>query len=81
MKKQESAAAAAEAARKRSLFDRIVPRAVRDVISELKKVTWPTREETTRLTLAVVVVAVTIGLALGAVDMGFDWLVENTLLR
>jgi preprotein translocase subunit SecE len=58
-----------------------VPRAVRDVISELRKVTWPTREETTRLTIAVLVVSITIGLALGAVDFAFNWLVDNTILR
>ncbi len=48
---------------------------------ELRKVSWPTREETTRLTFAVVVVAVAIGLALGGVDLGLNWLVDNTLLR
>ena len=49
-----------------------------DIVSELKKVTWPTREETTRLTVAVVIVAVAIGLLLGGVDIGFNWLVDNT---
>jgi preprotein translocase subunit SecE len=44
-------------------------------------VTWPTREETTRLTLAVVVVALSIGLVLGGVDIGFNWVVDHTLLR
>jgi len=49
--------------------------------SELKKVTWPTREETVRLTAVVLVVSITIGLLLGGVDLGFNWLVDNTLLR
>lgn len=74
-------ATAAEAARKRSLYDRFVPRYVRDIISELKKVTWPTREETTRLTVVVVVVSVAIGLGLGGVDLGFNWIVDHTLLK
>jgi preprotein translocase subunit SecE len=52
-----------------------------EIGSELRKVTWPTREETTRLGIAVIVVSVTIGLALGGVDLGFNWLVDNTLLR
>jgi preprotein translocase subunit SecE len=52
-----------------------------DIVSELKKVTWPTREETTRLTAAVVVVSIAIGLALGGVDIGFNWIVDHTLLR
>ena len=50
VKKQESAAAA-EALKHRSAFDRYVPKFFRDIISELRKVTWPTREETTRLTV------------------------------
>jgi preprotein translocase subunit SecE len=75
--------AAAEAAQKQhlSFYDRWVPRYVREIISELKKVTWPTREDTTRLTIAVIVVSVAIGLSLGTIDIGFNWFVDNTLLR
>jgi preprotein translocase subunit SecE len=80
VKKQESAATA-EALKHRSAYDRFVPKFFRDIISELRKVTWPTREETTRLTVAVVVVAVTIGLVLGGIDIGFNWVVDHTLLR
>ncbi|MHB8375875.1 MAG: preprotein translocase subunit SecE [Dehalococcoidia bacterium] len=79
--RKPASAAAAEAAKRRSLFDRLVPRAVRDIISELKKVSWPTREETMRLTVVVVVVAVAIGMSLGVVDIGFNYLVDHTLLR
>ena len=79
-KKQESAATA-EALKHRSAYDRFMPKFFRDIISELRKVTWPTREETTRLTVAVVVVAVTIGLVLGGIDIGFNWVVDHTLLR
>lgn len=49
-----------------------------EVISELKKVTWPSRQETMRLTALVIAVSVSIGIALGIVDMVFtrlfDWL-------
>ena len=79
--KKQQTAAQAEAARKRGFFDRLVPGYVRDIINELKKVSWPTREETTRLTIAVIFVAATIGAMLGGVDYGFNWLVENTILR
>lgn len=79
-KKPESAAAV-EAMKHRSVYDRFMPKFFRDIISELKKVTWPTREETTRLTLAVVVVSVAIGLVLGGVDISFNWFVDHTLLR
>jgi len=73
-------AAAAEAARPGHFYDPVA-RFFRDILTELKKVTWPTREETTRLTIAVVVVSVTIGMTLGGVDIGFNWIVDHTLLR
>jgi preprotein translocase subunit SecE len=78
VRKETQAAATGESSRKRSLR---APRWATDIISELRKVSWPTREETTRLTFAVVVVSVSIGLALGGVDLGFNWLIEKTLLR
>jgi len=48
----------------------------REVIGELKKVVWPTREETRRLTIMVIIVAVVVGLFLGAIDLGFTHLVN-----
>ena len=80
-KQKVSPEKAAEAAKHMSLYDKRVPKWIRDIISELKKVTWPTREETTRLTVAVVVVSVVIGMALGGVDIGFNYVVDHTLLR
>ena len=41
---------------------------IRDIISELRKVTWPTREETRNLTLVVIGITAVIGSALGALD-------------
>ena len=79
--KKQVTAAAAEAAKRRSLYDRYMPRFVQDIINELKKVTWPTREETVRLTVIVIVVSVAIGLFLGGADIGFNWIVDKTLLR
>lgn len=78
---QQQQQAQAEAAKKRSLYERFVPAFFRDVLSELRKVSWPTRSETYRLTVVVIIVATTIGLALGAVDLGFNRFVEQTLLR
>ena len=80
---KKPATPAPEGQRKKSLVERIPflgPQA-RDIVSELKKVTWPTREETTRLAVAVIAVTVTIGLLLGGVDLGFNWLADHTLLR
>ncbi len=52
----------------------------REVTSELRKVTWPSREEAVRLTIMVLVVSAAVGLFLGAVDYVFTALVTNLLL-
>lgn len=44
---------------------------VREVITELKKVTWPTREETIKLTLVVIALSVLVGAFIGALDIIF----------
>ena len=51
-----------------------------DIVSELRKVTWPTREEAIRLTAIVVVVSLALGIFLGGVDYIFYWLVNSLLL-
>lgn len=51
-----------------------------DIIGELKKVVWPTRQETMRLTLIVIGLCVAMGLVLGAVDYGFSELVAKVFL-
>ncbi len=57
---------------------RLVPRLgyFREVLGELKRVVWPTREETRRLTIMVIIISVTIGIFLGAIDLGFSRLAE-----
>jgi preprotein translocase subunit SecE len=57
------------------------PRWVMDIISELRKVVWPSRQDTLHLTVVVLIVSVVIGSFLGGVDLGFAWLVEHVLLR
>lgn len=42
-----------------------------EIVSELRRVTWPTRQETFRLSLMVIAVAGTIGVFLGLVDLAF----------
>ena len=51
-----------------------------DIIGELKKVTWPSRRDTVRLTIMVIIVCVAVGLFLGAIDYGFSELVAKLLL-
>jgi preprotein translocase SecE subunit len=57
------------------------PRWIEDIVSELRKVTWPTRHETVNLTIVVLIVAIAVGLMLGGIDMFFNWVISNTLLR
>ena len=54
-------------------------RMVGEVVSELRRVTWPTREETLRLTIMVIAVSAVIGAFLGAVDLVFARLFELIL--
>ncbi len=57
------------------------PRFFMDIITELRKVSWPTREDTVHLTVVVVIITLILGAVLGAIDIGFGWLIDNTLLR
>ena len=51
-----------------------------DVINELKKAVWPTRQETLRLTLIVIGLCLVMGLLLGVIDYGFSELVAKVFL-
>ena len=51
-----------------------------EIISELRKVTWPSRRDTVRLTIMVIIVCGLVGLFLGALDYGFSELVAKVLL-
>jgi len=57
------------------------PRFVMDIINELRKVVWPSRQDTVHLTIVVVIVAILVGAVLGSIDIGFGWLIDNLLLR
>ena len=46
-------------------------RSVRSIISELKKVAWPTKQETVRLTVIVLIVTVAMAVLLGTIDLVF----------
>jgi len=52
-----------------------------DIISELRKVTWPSRAETIHLTVVVIVVSLLFGVLLGGADLIFSWAVEQTILK
>ena len=42
-----------------------------EIFGELRKVSWPTRQEATRLTVLVIALSATIGVFLGLIDMFF----------
>jgi len=43
---------------------------VKEVINELKKVTWPTREETIKLTGVVIIISLIVAFFIGGLDTG-----------
>lgn len=43
----------------------------RETVAELRRVVWPTREQTTRLTILVIIISIFVGILLGVVDMAF----------
>lgn len=51
-----------------------------EVVEELRKAHWPTRQEAFRLSLLVIIVCVTVGGILGALDYGFTRLLASFLL-
>jgi preprotein translocase SecE subunit len=57
-----------------------MPGWITEIGSELRKVTWPTFAETRYLTMVVIVVAVAVGIVLGAIDVFFNWLIDQLLL-
>lgn len=48
---------------------------------ELRKVVWPTRDETVRTTLVIIVVVVILSLLLGLIDLILKWIVLDNLLK
>jgi preprotein translocase SecE subunit len=57
------------------LFNYIV-----EIINELKKVVWLTRREAAYLTVLVLIVAISAGIFLGALDYGFTDLIDKIFL-
>jgi preprotein translocase subunit SecE len=63
-------------------FGRIIPgirRYFGEIAAEMKKVVWPTKDEITRLTMMVILIAGSIGVFLGVADYGFTRLMKLIL--
>lgn len=48
----------------------------REVVSELKKVSWPSRKELTNYTVVVIVLILIFAVAIGIVDLGLSKLLD-----
>ncbi|MFC1984186.1 preprotein translocase subunit SecE [Chloroflexota bacterium] len=51
-------------------------RFISEIVAELRKVVWLSKREAAYLTALVLIVAITMGIALGAIDYGFTNLIE-----
>lgn len=54
---------------------------IQEVTSELKKVSWPTRQQTINMTILVVVVCTIVALYLTGVDLVLNKLITNIISR
>ena len=70
----------AEAKAKKNIFKSIA-KYFRELKSEMKKVTWPTKDQLIRQTLVVVVAIIIIGAFIFALDLLFGYLTKLFLTR
>ena len=54
---------------------RRIRRFIEESWSELKKVTWPTREQVRNLTLLVFVISAAVGAYIAVFDVAFEWII------
>ena len=53
---------------------------LKETKTEMKKVTWPTREETVRYTVASVIISGAVAFFLGGLDFLFQWVLNKFIL-
>lgn len=53
----------------------------KQAVDELKKVTWPTRDEVIRLTITVVAISAVVGMFLGGIDFALTKTLEVFLSK
>lgn len=54
---------------------------VREVVQELKKVSWPTLEQTRNMTILVIVVSLLVGIYVGGLDFVFSRIIALVINR
>jgi len=52
---------------------------IRESFAEFKKVQWPTKKQTVRLTAMVIGVSLIVGIYVGALDLGFKEILAQAL--
>ena len=67
-------------ARAKAKKENAIVRYIRETRAELRKVNWPTREQTIRLTQIVLGVTFAMGLFLWLMDLLFSWWLEGVLV-
>ncbi len=60
---------------------RVTPKFLREAWGEVKQVSWPSRRETLKLTLAVFIFATVFGLLIAVTDYGLDKLFKQLLTK
>ncbi len=53
---------------------------LKDVRLELKKVTWPTKQEATKHTITVIAVSIIAAAFLGGIDFLFNYLIDKFII-
>lgn len=54
---------------------------LKDVKTELSKVSWPTKQETVQYTLLVIGLSLAIAIFLGGVDFVLQWLLNTFIIK
>ena len=52
---------------------------LKEVQTEMKKVTWITRNEVFNYTVLIIVISIITGIYLGVLDLAFSWFIQNIL--
>lgn len=63
------------------VFNAKIQQYIKEVIQEMKKVTWPTWEELKGSTLVVILFSIIMGFYIAGLDFGLSWIVEKFLGR
>lgn len=57
-----------------------MPRFALDIVSELSKVVWPSREDTIYMAGVVLIVTIIFGAILGGIDFFFAYVIDKAIL-